>query len=196
MPTKRKIWSSKQDALNETESRMLLNGCVDLLDNLVVRLPLYAGMRIGEVAHLKASWLDFKKMLITIPARQLCNCPECSRRKQQGIWTPKSDAGQRALPITRELEPYLRQLGNDGIARSKRSLEFRFQKIRERSGLKKRCYPHALRATYLTGLSEMGISAPSLTYLAGWSSLRPSESYIQSSMKRAHKELSELSSGK
>ena len=44
-----KIQSSKQDALNEVEAIMMLTACRDLLDNLTVRLPLYTGMRIGEV---------------------------------------------------------------------------------------------------------------------------------------------------
>ena len=178
-----KIHSSKQDALNEVEATMLLNACRDLLDNLTIRLPLYTGMRIGEVQHLKTSWLDWEKRIIIIPARQKCSCYECKKWRNK-IWTPKTQAGQRSLLITPELEPYLKQLV-DGINRSRQSLEQRFERIRQRSSLQKVCYPHALRATFATGLSEGGISAPSLCYLLGWESLQTAENYIQSSMKRA-----------
>lgn len=103
-----KLRSAKEDALNEVEAGMLLNACRDLLDNLVVRLPLYAGLRIGEVQHLKKLWLDWEKDIIIIPARQQCSCYEC-RKWRKSIWTPKTKAGQRSLLIVPELEPYLRQ---------------------------------------------------------------------------------------
>jgi len=75
----RKLRSAKQDALNEVEAGMLLDACRDLLDNLVVRLPLFAGLRIGEVQHLRKTWLDWDKGIIQIPARQLCQCYECRK---------------------------------------------------------------------------------------------------------------------
>ena len=56
-----KLRSAKEDVLTEPEAIALLRACSDLLDNLVVRIPLYAGLRIGEVQHLKKSWLDWDK---------------------------------------------------------------------------------------------------------------------------------------
>lgn len=185
-----KLRSAKEDALNQVETDILLTVCRDLLDNLVVRLPYYAGLRIGEVQHLKQSWLDWDKGIITIPARQLCQCYEC-RKWRNGIWTPKTSAGQRSLVIVPELEPYLRQLV-EGINRSRQGLEKRFERIRRRSGLMKVAYPHCLRSSFATRLAELGISAPALSYLLGWDSLVPAESYVQSSMKRAHAEMKQL----
>jgi len=185
-----KLRSAREDALNPVEAKMLLDACHDLLDNLTIRLPLYTGMRIGEVQHLKQSWLDWDKGIITIPARQQCQCYEC-RKWRNEVWTPKTRAGQRSLVIVPELEPYLTQLG-DGINRSRQALEQRFERIRFRSGLMKVAYPHCLRATFATTLAEQGISAPALCYLLGWESLQTAEAYIQSSMKRAHSEFKEL----
>ncbi len=187
---KSRLRSAKEDAPTEVESQLLLIACRDLLDNLVVRIPLYTGLRIGEVQHLRNSWLDWEKGIITLPARQQCSCYEC-RKWRNNIWTPKTKAGQRSLLIVSELEPYLRQLG-DGINRSRQALEQRFERIRQRSELHKVCYPHALRATFATKLAEQGISAPSLSYLLGWDSLIPAESYIKSSMTRAHTEMREM----
>ena len=185
-----RLRSAKEDALNPVEATMLLDACRDLLDNLTVRLPLYAGLRIGEVQHLKKSWLDWDKGIIVIPARQQCQCYEC-RKWRNNIWTPKTKAGQRSLLIVPELEPYLQQLG-DGINRSRQGLEQRFERVKTRSQLQKVCYPHAGRASFATGLAEQGISAPSLCYLMGWESLQTAEAYVQSSMKRAHSEFREL----
>ncbi len=185
-----KLRSAKEDALSQVEADILLTACCDLLDNLVVRLPLYAGLRIGEVQHLKKSWLDWDKGIITMPARQQCQCYEC-RKWRNNIWTPKTKAGQRSLLIVPELEPYLRQLGR-GVNRSRQALEQRFERIRQRSGLMKVAYPHCLRASFATRIAEQGISAPSLTYIMGWATLTSAESYIQSSMKRSHSEFREL----
>lgn len=185
-----KLRSAKEDVLTKPEAIQLLQACSDLLDNLVVRLPLYAGLRIGEVQHFKKSWLDWDKGIFVIPARQQCSCYEC-RKWRNGIWTPKTKAGQRSLLIVPELEPYLQQLG-DGINRSRRALEQRFQRIMKRSRLYKLCYPHACRASFATKLAEQGISAPSLCYLMGWESLQTAEAYVQSSMKRAHFEFKEV----
>jgi len=57
-----KLRSAKEDALNEVEATMLLDACIDLLDNLTVRLPLYAGLRIGEVQHLKNPGLTGRRV--------------------------------------------------------------------------------------------------------------------------------------
>ncbi len=74
-----KLRSAKEDALNEVEATMLLDACIDLLDNLTVRLPLYAGLRIGEVQYLRQSWLDWEKGIMTIPARQQWQCYDCRK---------------------------------------------------------------------------------------------------------------------
>ena len=76
---KGRLRSAKEDALTEVEAQLLNNACRDLLDNLVVRLPLYAGLRIGEVQHLKKSWLDWEKGIMTIPARQQWQCYDCRK---------------------------------------------------------------------------------------------------------------------
>jgi len=185
-----RLRSAREDALSPPEAGMLLDACRDVLDNLTVRLPLFAGMRIGEVQHLRASWLDWENSLIVIPSRQQCGCYEC-RTWRNRIWTPKTRAGQRSLVIVPELQACLGEL-TEGVNRSRQALEQRFERIRQRSGLLKVAYPHCLRATFATRLAEEGISAPSLCYLMGWESMQTAESYVQSTMKRAHVEFKEV----
>jgi hypothetical protein len=57
-----KFRSAKEDVLTQPEAIQLLQACSDLLDNLVVRLPLYAGRRIGEVQHLKNPGLTGRRV--------------------------------------------------------------------------------------------------------------------------------------
>lgn len=181
----RRIRSAREDAVNEAEANMLLDACLTPLDYLVVCLPLYTGMRIGEVQHLKATWLD--RGFIQIPARQICGCGEC-KRFRGGVWKPKTRAGIRSLLLQPpQLESALRDIGT-GINRCRRNLEWRFQKIRERSGIARWVYPHCLRASFATKMAERGMSAPALAYTMGWTGLMSAESYIQSTARRAHEE--------
>jgi len=187
MPTiQRKLRSAKADALTDVEANMLLNGCRDWYDFAVVLLPWKMGVRIGEVQHLRASWIDWDKHIMQLPSRQLCSCYEC-RKWRNGIWTPKSEAGVRGLMIVEELEGLLREMG-EGVNRSRQCLESRFMRIRQRSGLLKPAYPHCLRASFAIKMAEGNMSAPALAYVMGWAGLRPAEFYIQSSMRRAHEE--------
>lgn len=188
--------SSKDDVLNPTECGVLLSACRDELDHLVIRVPLYTGMRCGEVQHMRASWLvwdDEGEGTIKIPNRQLCSCYEC-RTWRGRIWTPKTAAGVRTLLITKELEPYIKAFFSkrEGVNVARQTLERRCSKIAERSGLQRNIYMHMLRAGHATFLSENGISAPSLSYLLGWSGLQSAEAYIGSSARRAHKEQREI----
>ena len=65
------LTSSRDDALNPIEVDQLLGACLDTLDNVVVRLLLFAGLRIGEVQHALKTWIDWDKGIIQLPARQL-----------------------------------------------------------------------------------------------------------------------------
>jgi integrase len=186
------VRSAREDAINEVEFQILLSACDSLLDHIVVRLPYYMGMRVGEVQHLKPSWLDWENGILHIPPRQVCSppCYEC-RMWRRGIWTPKSISGSRDLIIVPEVAGYLAQLGDKGVNRSRQSLELRFQRIRDRSGLARVCYMHALRASYATRLAEAGVSSIALCYIMGWASLESSEAYVQARRKQAHSELKE-----
>ena len=193
MADKKVTRSAKEDVVNDVEVGILLRHCRDLLDQIVIRIPLYTGMRIGEVQHMRNTWVNFDKGYIQIPSRQACGCFEC-RRFRGRIWEPKSKAGIRNLLIVPEVGDILRQAFQTKpyIAKSRQLLEIRFAKIKGRAGITEKRYPHCLRATFATRMAEQGMSAPSLTYIMGWESLEPAEAYVQSSMKRAHLEQKEI----
>jgi hypothetical protein len=107
------IRSAKQDAFNTSEAALLLSSCRDLLDHLIIRLPLFAGLRIDEVQHLRHTWLLWDKETIELPSKQVCECYEC-RTWRKGIWTPKTGAGIRSLLIVPEIEPYLKTARRSG----------------------------------------------------------------------------------
>ena len=184
---------ARNDALNAPEVEQLLFGCRDLLDNLIVRLPAYTGMRVGEVQHMTRTWIVWEKGIIELPSRQLCRCYEC-RSWRDGIWSPKTASGIRNLLITGEIKPTVEDFfsSHEVVGRSRQALEQRLGRIRQRSGLSRPVYAHCLRATFATRLAEQGMSAPSLAYIMGWNGLEAAEHYVQSSMKRAHAEQQEI----
>ena len=184
---------ARNDALNPNEVEQLLLGCRDLLDNLIVRLPVFTGMRIGEVQHMTRTWIVWEKGIIELSSRQLCSCYE-GRTWRGGMWTPKTEAGIRNLLITGEIKSTLEDFfsSHEVVGRSRQALEQRIGRIRQRSGLSRRVYAHCLRATFATRLAEQGMSAPSLSYVMGWNGLEAAEHYVQSSMKRAHAEQQEI----
>lgn len=194
---KHRVRHSKDDALTHEGVQQLLSGCRDRLDRLLILLPVHTGMRIGEIQHLRTSWLDWDKGLIVIPSRQQCtSCFEC-RTTRGNMWSPKSVAGVRNLIITDELRPTLESFFSKpgaSVNRSRQALSQRFERIRVRSRLEHHCYPHALRAVFATRLAEANISAPALAYLMGWQSITQSEAYCQTNMKRAHDEQRNIAS--
>ena len=194
--TDKTIRSSKDDALTQAEIKILLAGCHDDLDELIVRLAAFRGLRISEIAHMRRSWIDFDEGTIKIPEKQNCSCRAC--RDTGGRWSPKSRAGARLLRITPELEPYLSRYftSNEAIGRTRDTLYKRLQKIWERSPLveKDRVYPHCLRASYCTDAAYKGMSSGSLKYICGWSDLGSAENYIMSDAHRAMREEESLES--
>lgn len=76
-PTK-EVRHSKDDALDTREFEQLLEATYDLEDyyglqsRFVILVAGRLGMRAGEIAHMKASWIDWRRSLIDIPRHQYC----------------------------------------------------------------------------------------------------------------------------
>lgn len=72
------------------------------------------GMRVGEIAHFRADWFDWDRMLLRIPQHEPCECGYCRRQTSQetthsgqltqeeamkGRWHLKTVASARAMPV-------------------------------------------------------------------------------------------------
>jgi integrase len=67
-----------------------------------------------------------------------------------------------------------------------------FKKLALKAHIFRDLYPHALRATAATMLAYEKISAPTLKYIMGWSSLQAAEDYVKSDMHLAHSEIRKI----
>ena len=183
---------SAEYALEEDEVPRALGACIDLEERIIIKVPLYLGLRVGELAHMKAEWLISNGEL-RIPPVQSCNCAEC-RRFRGGEWRPKTEAGIRTLaiprPVLSDLQEYLARKPQ-GLETSRVTLNLKTKAILKRAGIKRKGlakeapFPHALRATCATRLAGAGIDSAALSYIMGWASIRVADHYIRVSRARA-----------
>lgn len=119
---------SKEDALNERQFELLVEGSYQLDDDyfeLEARLVLFLagrlGMRAGEIAHMKGEWIDWHRDMIVIPRHEPCTdgrdggiCGHCRGAAEQMVkhndglsledakammWSPKTEAAAREIPL-------------------------------------------------------------------------------------------------
>lgn len=118
---------SKEDALDEREFELLLEGANSLEGNMgeeayvAVLLTGRLGMRAGELAHMRSDWIDWRRRMIEIPRYQRCEkgkdggiCGQCEQQAQQMVeynpevtieearaemWRAKTDAAARSIPF-------------------------------------------------------------------------------------------------
>ncbi len=183
--------NSAEYALSESQVQAVLASCIDLTDRVIIGLMLWLGLRESEIAHLNSSWITDEGN-IKIPLQQACRCAECSRLRD-GMWTPKSRAGARTLPIPKRLRSDLSELLKIkpfGLDISRQAIYYRVKTILKRAGVKFKGlardtgYPHCLRSTCFNMLVAGGISAVDLCYYAGWRNIAIGSHYIQVAMAK------------
>ncbi len=184
---------ARDDFLDGKELGNLFQACEDIHEKLLVCCSGQLGMRVGEIAHLQKSWIDFQDDFIRIPKSMGCNCFEC--RINNNIWQPKTKAGVRSIPfkyfpVTREvLKGFFGAY--DAVGASRRTLQRRLKTIAQRTTLTKKLYTHALRSTAAMQFANAGLSTQALCEVMGWEDLRTAQVYIRRSGRAAAKEIEE-----
>lgn len=219
---------SKEDALNEREFELLVEGSYRLDDDyfeLESRLVLFLagrlGMRAGEIAHLRESWIDWHRDMIVVPRYQDCQqgrdgelCGHCrsaatqmrqyndglsQERAEELMWSPKTEAAAREIPLAASsrakivVERYFERF--DEFKASRNVVNRRVDRVAEAADDAIRAddvYPHALRATCASHFAGAGIDIVSLKSMMGWASYQTAENYLAESGRRTEKALSRL----
>ena len=169
--------SSEEYVLSELQLEKLWTSCSDNTDRTIIGCLAYMGMRASELAHLKPKWI--REEAIHIPARQDCDCSECSIRR--GYWAPKSKAGARVLAIPGFLKPILSEFIHnhpDGLKMNRYAIWYRVKQLLKKAGLEPG-HCHSLRATAATLLASKGFTAAELCQYMGWSRIDVAESYVR-----------------
>lgn len=181
--------AEKRKALTvEEEERFLLEGSKTEYD-LLYRTMLATGMRIGEALALTASDINTKENVIHVTKNVVFID---GKRIEQD--TPKSEAGNRDLPISNALATELRAAGGDLIFPfSYNSVSLAIRRIAHRTGIK--VSSHILRHTYATRLEEAGIPPKIKQYLLGHATLDMTENVYTDVQKSYVKRLSDTIRG-
>lgn len=93
----RKVRYSKDDALDDREFEQILKACYVSLDEywslqcrFVIHLAGRLGMRAGEISHMTADWIDWRRRMIVVPRHEECTngrgggiCGYCRQNAQQ-----------------------------------------------------------------------------------------------------------------
>jgi len=163
------------------------------------------GLRAGEIAHIRESWLNRENLVIEIPKYSLCEsgrggsiCGYCHKRAASAVehndgltmekalenrWEPKTTKGARAVPydfdpqIQAVIEAFFEEYERWPTARI--GVNRRVDRVADAADYQKRIYPHALRAASATWHASRGLPPAALQALHGWAQLSTANKYIR-----------------
>lgn len=146
--------ATERKPLTEDQVTDIINK-VNELDNrtqLFIKLLLFTGMRRGEILALRWQDIDLEHRLIHVR-----HSIEFIHESQPRMKEPKSKAGVRDIPITKDLLPILQETGNPkhflfgkgDKPMTRSAYMWMFKKIRDKVDLHG-ATPHAFRHTFIT----------------------------------------------
>jgi len=149
-------------------------------DYIGIMLSLYCGMRIGEVAGLRWTDINFEcKLLQVNRTMQRIRCKDGSKKTVIAFLPPKSASSERTIPLQDFMLNLLRDL--NAISKTEsvlayrgkhiepRTLQNRFKKILKAAEVKDICW-HTTRHTFSVRMLENGTDVKSLSEILGHSS--------------------------
>ncbi|MBD3310373.1 tyrosine-type recombinase/integrase [Candidatus Woesearchaeota archaeon] len=154
--------------LSKQEINSLIHACENPMHKLMIRFLYSTGVRSGELVKVRSEHIDFdnmqlrvqegkgKKDRLTIISEQLCN-----ELTDKDGYLFMSNRGKH---ITRETAENIVR----GAAR--------------KAGIRRRVFPHAIRASFASHLYDAGVPIQKIQALLGHSSARTTSIYIRSSV--------------
>lgn len=108
-------------------------------------------------------------------------------------WSPKTSQASRSIPYDFDvrLQIVIERFKDEYsiFPKSKSTINRLVNKAHEQSKIKRRIYPHCLRATAATTMASRNISPHALMAIMGWSDLDTARTYISASEESAAKEI-------
>ena len=147
-------------SMSNDEVTTLINSCenLNMVDKLIIMIPLYAGLRLGEVCALKWEDIDFDKRLIHVQRNVALGYDEATIEKE-----PKTKAGNRFVPMPDELYNILKGMPHTNeyiITSSRRRKNFtrdgfatHFAALRKMVSIPDDISYHCFRHTFATAMS-------------------------------------------
>lgn len=158
-------------------------------------LALYSGMRIGEIAALKWTDIDFESNLIVVNhTYQRIPTIALNRRTQLVLTDSKTEASVRMIPMSRTLKKLILShrkqskgtfvFSTNGQPCEPRLLTYHFHRIRQKAELPA-VHFHQLRHTFATRCLEVNRDIPSVSALLGHASTQMTlDTYVDAMLEQ------------
>ena len=177
-----KIEKAKIEPLTPTEQKLLEAAAFQHEYGLPVILTLYTGMRIGEIAGLRWSDINFDTGVIHVQRTiQRISVEGSDKKTVIIIDKPKTDSSNRLIPIIPPLKSLLLDLKSEaaseyvvtcnGSFAEPRVIRYRYSALVEKAGLIYVSF-HTLRHTFATRGMEVHMDIPALSSSLGHSSIK------------------------
>jgi len=222
------ITHSKDDALSDREYQLLLEGAGKMRDyygqqaRFVILLAGRLGLRAGEIAHMDASWVDWRRNMIVVPRHDPCSkgqdggpCGYCRSQAHQRVdhnpemtfgeaiehaWSAKTDAAAREVPfdfdprVELTIERFFDRF--DAWPVSRQGVNRRVNRAAEEASQldPDDIYPHCLRATAASTMAARGLKVLPLQAMFGWASLSTAQAYVAQSGENTARALHQIHS--
>lgn len=171
-------------ALTVTEQQKVLSAAESTKYSLLYRFLIATGLRIGEALALTKSDVDFNNCTVSINKNVVFINGE--RIVQD---TPKTDAGNRTIPVSSELCIELAKINTAILFPFTYGAVYHsFREITQKTGIK--VTAHLLRHTYATRLEEAGIPPKIKQYLMGHATLHMTQDIYTDAQEEYVKSLS------
>ncbi len=165
----------KREALTDEQTKAVIRSLpkLDARDQLLVAIPLFTGMRRGEMLGLRWEHIDLEKKRIHVQQAVTF------RGNQPVVGPPKSEAGNRIIPLSQQLEDILRPLakeqgfviGSGEEPITEKMLKRSWERITKRIDLFGATL-HVLRHTYITIAASSGADVKTVQSISGHSDIR------------------------
>lgn len=168
-------------------------------------LALYSGMRIGEIAALRWTDIDFNTNIISVhQTYQRIPAIETTKRTQLILADSKTEASVRVIPIGKTLKKLLlkhrkHSKGNfvfstNGQPCEPRLLTYHFHRIRKKAELIQ-IHFHQLRHTFATRCLEVNKDISSVSALLGHASTQMTlDTYVDAMLEQRYQVINKLDS--
>lgn len=174
----------KVHSLSKKEQRIIEETALSEKNStgLPTYLSLHTGLRIGEIAALRWSDIDFEQNIISVnQTYQRISLEGKDRKTQLIVGSTKTASGARTIPLSPALRKLLlkhQRLTNNSFVFSTRDhpmeprlLTYHFHRIRKKCGLEK-IHFHQLRHTFATRCLEVQSDITSVSALLGHNSTK------------------------
>lgn len=178
-----KLERRKRPVLTQEQQARLEAAAETDKDGLAVTLALYTGLRIGEIAALKWSDIDFEGGTLSVrqTLQRIGSASREGARTQVQLTSPKTESSMRCIPLV----PFLKQRLKLEKAKAKteyvipcaggfaepRLIRYRYKRLLKAAGLSGLCF-HSLRHSFATRCIELGMDIPTLSQILGHSSMK------------------------